>query len=164
MVSISHEVHSSWLMYSFLKIDRPAQPTDGVILYQRSNGTVKISWTSNQTDGIDHSYKIIIRNMTTSTPQVVVNVSLQVPCYVVTMCGEFSVQLKAVNGAGESEPSDTVRVSLPLLPDVTPVNNSLSHHVWKSSGEVFVQILYEVSICTCNQSARYFLSSVCISS
>ena len=60
-------------------------------------------------------------------------------------CGEFDIQVIAVNGAGQSAPSNTVRVSLPLLPDITPVSQSLKHRVWKVDGRIMVLITFEVS-------------------
>ena len=51
-------------------------------------------------------------------------------------CGTFLAYVKAVNGAGESNPSSNV--SIPSLPDIGPVTASLSHQVWKHDGETRV--------------------------
>ena len=51
-------------------------------------------------------------------------------------CGTFLAYVKAVNGAGESDPSSNV--SIPSLPDIGPVTASLSHQVWKHDGEIRV--------------------------
>ena len=126
---------------------RPQQPTAVMEEYLQSSGSVKLSWTANLTDGVNHSFTITIRNVTTSTPNTVVYEAVQQPYYVLSRCGTFEVQVQAVNGAGESEPSKIVKVSLPLLPDISPVSNSLRHRVYKSNGEIMVQISFEVSFC-----------------
>ena len=54
-----------------------------------------------------------------------------------------SAYVKAVNGAGESDPSNNV--TIPSLPDIAPVTASLRHQVWKSDGEIMVSVSFEVS-------------------
>ena len=58
-------------------------------------------------------------------------------------CGTFLAFIKAVNGAGESDPSNNV--SIPSLPDIGPVTASLTHQVWKNNSEIRVNISFEVS-------------------
>ena len=59
-----------------------------------------------------------------------------------TNCGLFLAYVIAVNGAGESDPSDNV--SIPSLPDIRPVTESLTHQVWKYNGEIRVNISFKV--------------------
>ena len=55
-----------------------------------------------------------------------------------------SAYITAVNGAGESDPSNNV--TIPSLPDIGPVTASLNHRVWKSAGgEIMVNVSFEVS-------------------
>ena len=61
-------------------------------------------------------------------------------------CGTFLAYVKAVNGAGESDPSNNV--SIPSLPDIGPVTASLTHQVWKHDEEIRVNVSFEV---------RYFI-------
>ena len=56
---------------------------------------------------------------------------------------KYSVYVKTVNGAGESDPSNNV--SIPSLPDIGPVIASLTHQVWKCDGEIRVNISFQVS-------------------
>ena len=58
----------------------------------------------------------------------------------IATCGLAFV--KAVNGAGESDPSNNV--SIPSLPDIGPVTASLTHQVWKCYGEIRVNISFQV--------------------
>ena len=56
-------------------------------------------------------------------------------------CSAF---VTAVNGAGESDPSNNV--TIPSLPDIGPVTASLSHQVWKSAGgEIVVNVSFKVT-------------------
>ena len=105
-----------------------------------------MSWTANLTEGVDHNFTIVIYNVTTATPRIVVQETVMLTHFVFDRCGDFDVQVRAVNRAGESEPSDSVRVSLPLLPDTTQVSDSLDHRIWKSSGQIIVQIQFKVGI------------------
>ena len=58
----------------------------------------------------------------------------------IATCGLAFV--KAVNGAGESDPSNNV--SIPSLPDIGPVTASLTHQVWKYDGEIRVNVSFQV--------------------
>ena len=53
----------------------------------------------------------------------------------------FLAFVKAVNGAGESDHSNNV--SIPSLPDIRPVTDSLTHQVWKHDGEIRVNISFD---------------------
>ena len=115
--------------------------------YLRNNGTVKLSWIANVTEGVNYSYTVIIHNVTIiSSSVVVVNETVFVPYFLFEQCGEFDAQVKVVNGAGESKLSETVRFSLLLLPEIQPLSDSLSHRVWKSNGDMMVLIIFEVSL------------------
>ena len=99
------------------------------------------------TEGVNHSYTVIIHNVTIpSAPFVVVNEAIVMPNFLFEQCGEFDIQVKAINRAGESKLSEPVRCSLPLLPDIQPMSNSLSHRVWKTNSEIMVQIYFEVRL------------------
>ena len=102
----------------------------------------------NLTQGVDHNYTIVIHNVTTTLSQMVEYKTVAKMYILFEKCGRFDVQVRAINGAGESEPSDTVRLSLPLLPDIQPVSDSLQHKLWKLSGhgQVMLQIQFEVTM------------------
>ena len=57
-------------------------------------------------------------------------------------CGLFLAFVKAVNGAGESDPSNDVNI--PSLPNIGPVTASLTYQEWKHDGEIRVNISFEV--------------------
>ena len=123
---------------------RPLRPSLELPQYMRDSGSVNLSWTANVTEGVDHNYTIVIHNVTSTSQEVIIETTTSLH-YMFYKCGEFDVQVIAVNGAGQSAPSNTVWVSLPLLPDITPVSQSLNHRVWKVDGRIMVLITFEVS-------------------
>ena len=123
----------------------PSQPFIESPQYLRSNGSVKLSWLANLTEGVDHNYTIIIHNVTSITPVLIVNETVVVLYYLFEQCGDFDVQVRTVNKAGESKFSNTVKLFLPLLPLIQPVSNSLMYTAWKSASTVMVKIKFEVS-------------------
>ena len=132
-------------MLLFWVLGRPLQPSLELPQYLRDSGSVNLSWTANVTEGVDHNYTIVIHNVTSTANEAQIqNETTTSLHYMLEKCGEFDVQVIAVNGAGQSAPSNTVRVSLPLLPDITPVSQSLKHRVWKENGIITLQINFEV--------------------
>ena len=61
-------------------------------------------------------------------------------------CDVYSFQVTAVNDAGASEPSEIITRSLPLPPDLSPVEDSLHHSLVKGAGEVILSVMFNVSI------------------
>ena len=89
--------------------------------------------------GVTHTYIIVFDACVAETTK---------PYYVLkknisdTKCSAYVI---AVNGAGESDPSNNV--SIPLLPDIEPVTASLTHQVWKQDGEIRVNVSFQVRHC-----------------
>ena len=127
---------------------RPLQPSLELPQYLRDSGSVNLSWTANVTEGVDHNYTIVIHNVTSTSQGEIFETTTSLH-YMLDKCGELDIHVIAVNGAGQSSPSNTVRVSLPLLPDITPVSQSLKHRVWKENGSITLQINFEVSTNDC---------------
>ena len=97
----------------FLSLTDPSsQPLIETPQHIRRNGSVKLSWILwivkfNISEAVDHSYTVIIHNVTKdSAPLVVVNETAVVSNYISGQCGDFEVQVKAVNRAGESQLSE----------------------------------------------------------
>ena len=98
---------------------------------------------------MEQNYSITIRDMVLSE-DVTITETVH-PHYIFSremfavMCHTFDVSIKAVNGAGESDPSKNVTFVLPSLPDIiTPVTASLRYQVWKYDGEIVAMISFEV--------------------
>ena len=120
-------------------LDSPSPPENVSVQYTEVFGQINISWTATPAMVVDQNYTIYfdsqaigiteryyIYNQNTSDSKIV-----------------CSVYVTAVNGAGESDPSNNV--TIPSLPDIGPVTASLSHQVWKSAGgEIIVKVSFKV--------------------
>ena len=107
----------------------------------QETGAIKlfnISWTATNLLGVNQSYKI------TFDYDSVFETFQTFYIYQQSMFGIRCIAcVTAVNGAGKSDPSDNV--TIPSLPDIEPVTASLTHQVWKSNGQIMVNVSFEVS-------------------
>ena len=143
-------------------LGRPSPPMYLSVQYVKGDNVINISWTATTMMGVNQSYIIVFNGayMIKTTELYYTCQDQQITPYV--KCGTFLAFVKAVNEAGESDPSNNV--SIPSLPDVGPVTASLKHQVWKYDGEIRVNVsfqvrgvFYSVSI---TLSARYFSVSL----
>ena len=111
-----------------------------LVQYNRTHNFINISWTANTIFGVEQNYTITFNTYVAETTQLTYYVYQMNTFYI--RCGTFAF-IKAVNGAGESDPSNNV--SIPSLPDIGPVTASLTHQVWKHDGQIRVNISFEVS-------------------
>ena len=104
---------------------------------------LNISWTVTIMTGVNQTYNIVFDALTIKTANTH-HIFYQEITSADPMgnCGSFLAYVKAVNGAGESDPSNNV--SIPSLPDIGPVTTSLTHHVWKHDGEIRVNVSFQV--------------------
>ena len=120
-------------------IDRPSRPKNVSVQYDAAIQLLNISWTMTFVMGVEQNYTIVFDTHMVNTTQ------LYCVHYLGALadnCGDFLAFVKAVNGAGESDPSNNV--SIPSLPDIGPVTASLTHQVWKYDGEIRVNVSFEV--------------------
>ena len=89
---------------------------------------------------VDHNYTLCFDTNAFVTTNSTFYVEYQNTSDSVLLCSAY---VTAVNGAGESDPSNNV--TIPSLPDIGPVTASLTHQVWKFSGEIMVNVSFEVS-------------------
>ena len=108
------------------------------------NGNLlNISWTATTMTGVNQSYIIVFDEhiIQTTYPHYIFYQEIT-SADPTANCGLFLAYVKAVNGAGESDPSNNVSIS--SLPDIGPVTASLTHQVWKHDGEIRVNISFQV--------------------
>ena len=100
---------------------------------------INISWTTKVFARVNQNYTVQFESHRAKTTQLYYITKL----YTFTgRCGVFLAYVTAVNGAGESDPSNNV--TIPSLPDIGPVTASLTHKVWKSGGKIMVNMSFEV--------------------
>ena len=103
---------------------------------------INITWTTANIFGVDHNYTIQFDTHSAETTQPYYITQLESISFA-SHCGEFLAHVTAVNGAGESDPSNNVII--PSLPDIGPVTATLTHEVWKSaSGDIMVSVSFQV--------------------
>ena len=61
-----------------------------------------------------------------------------------TSCDVYSLQVTAVNGAGTGTPSEIITRSLPSLPDISPVQDSLQHSLVRTASGVTLSVTFNV--------------------
>ena len=73
-----------------------------------------------------------------------------------TSCDVYSFQVTAVNGAGTGTLSDIITRSLPSLPDISPVQDSLQHSLVRTADGIVLEVTFNVcymhfykNTCTC---------------
>ena len=102
---------------------------------------INISWTATTIPGVNQTYIVAFESNIIKTTELFYTYNDQRIISNV-QCDIFLAYVKAVNGAGESDPSNNV--SIPSLPDIGPVTASLTHQVWKQDGEIRVNVSFEV--------------------
>ena len=90
--------------------------------------------------GVEHNYTVNFGSYKVETAELYLIHQLST---LATQCSIFLAYVRAVNGAGESDPSNNV--TIPSLPDIEPVTASLTHQVWKSNGQIMVNVSFQVS-------------------
>ena len=128
-------------------LDSPLSPENVSVQFTEVLGRVNISWTATPVMGVDQNYTIYFDSERCDTGVTLFNYYIyqqntsdsKIRC---------SVYVTAVNGAGESDPSNSV--TIPSLPDIGSVTASLSHQVWKSAGGwIMVNVSFKVTYIIC---------------
>ena len=122
----------------------PPQTPVNISLHPFSAEAVNVSWQFPPTNrNIPTSFKLTVMQLSiTQVQQAQETFHVFLPTG--SPCEEFRFQVTARNGAGVSEPSETVAAHLPLLPDMSTVESTLQQSVVKSEGEVRALITHQV--------------------
>ena len=126
-------------------LGRPSPPTQVSVRNARGANLINISWTATTMTGVNQSYIIVFDAHVIETTHLTtsfIKKSHQQILFIIANCDLYLAYVKAVNGAGESDPS--TNVSIPSLPDIGPVTVSLTHQVWKYDGDIRVNVSFEV--------------------
>ena len=122
--------------------DRPTSPE--IILsvsfvHNENLSFTIISWTAATMMTVAQNYTLVFDSHTVETTRLY-HIYYQKTTNSLIDC---IVYVTAVNGAGESDPSNNV--TIPSLPDIGPVTDSLTHQVWKSGCEIMINVSFGVS-------------------
>ena len=122
-----------------INADRPLPPQNVKVDTTEVQNVVNISWTAVTMMGVNQTYIVTLARDKFETTQFYHIYKLST---FAKGCSMFLAIVKAMNGAGESDPSNIV--TIPSLPDIGPVTASLTHQVWKVIGDIMVIILFQV--------------------
>lgn len=125
-----------------LNIGSPSAPT-GLVATENGLGSLNITWSL---DGVAVLFTLTATNPNAS-PIVVSGIPDQYYIFTVenvTSCDIYSFQVIAVNDAGSSDTSEIITRSLPSIPEISAVENSLSHSLAKTADGITLTVTFEV--------------------
>ncbi len=61
----------------------------------------------------------------------------------------MTFQITSFNAAGVSDPSEIITRSLPSLPDISQVEDSLQHSLVNTEDGITLNVTFDVSMCSC---------------
>ena len=128
----------------------PSTPAD-LAATENGVGSLNISWSLVTIEGVAVTFTVTVTNLNdSSTGPMEPEVSgIQDQHYIFTLedstsCDVYSFQVTAVNGAGTGTPSETITRSLPSLPDISPVQDSLQHSIVRTASGVTLSVTFNV--------------------
>ena len=133
-----HAVYKVTCLLKLYFIGPPSPPENVSLSLTSSEKCYNISWSVSTTTGVNQAYIVVFDTFVVKATEP----------YVIFQQNTTNIQcnayVKAVNGASESDPSKNV--SIPSLPDVRAVTDSLTHQVWKCHGDIRVNISFQVRV------------------
>ena len=133
----------------------PSTPAD-LAATENGVGSLNISWSLVTTEGVAVTFTVTVTNLNDSnTGPICMEVvsGIQDQHYIFTLedstsCDVYSFQVTAVNGAGTGTPSEIITRSLPSLPDISPVQDSLQHSLVRTASGVTLSVTFNVRTIT----------------
>ena len=125
----------------------PSTPTD-LAATENGVGSLNISWSLVTIEGVAVNFTVTVTNLNDSSTPMEVS-GIQDQHYILTLedstsCDVYSFQVTAVNGAGTGTPSEIITRSLPSLPDISPVQDSLQHSLVRTASGVTLSVSFNV--------------------
>ena len=125
----------------------PSTPAD-LEATENGVGSLNISWSLVTIEGVAVTFTVTVTNLNDSSTGSMEVSGIQVQHYIFTLedstsCDVYSFQVTAVNGAGTGTPSQIITRSLPSLPDISPVQNSL-HSLVRTASGVTLSVTFNV--------------------
>ena len=131
-------------IYSISHAGPPLTPADLATTENRV-GSLNISWSLVIIEGVAVNFTVTVTHTNLSS-----EVSgIQDQHYIFTIedstsCDVYSFQVTATNSAGTGTPSQIITRSLPSLPDISPVQDSLQHSLVRTASGVTLSITFNV--------------------
>ena len=110
-------------------------------------GSLQISWSLNNADNVSVDFVLTATNVADSSETIVMRMSQLnsvIPFSDTTSCNTYSIQVVANNSAGQGPPSDIIIRSVPSLPEISAVEESLQHTLRRTSSGVTLDVTFDV--------------------
>ena len=126
----------------------PSSPAD-LAATGNGVGSLNISWSLVTIEGVAMTFTVTVTNLNDSSTGPMEVSGIQDQHYIFTLedstsCDVYSFQVTAVNGAGTGTPSQIITRSLPSLPDISPVQDSLQHSLVRTASGVTMSVTLNV--------------------
>ena len=127
----------------------PSTPAD-LAATENGVGSLNISWSLVTIEGVAVTFTVTVMNLNDSSTGTMEVSGIQDQHYIFTLedstsCDVYSFQVTAVNGAGTNS-SDIITRSLPSLPDISPVQDSLQHSLLRTESGVSLSVTFNVCV------------------
>ena len=128
----------------------PSTPAD-LAATENGVGSLNISWSLVTIEGVAVNFTMTVTNLNDSSTGPMEVSEIQDQHYIFTLgdntsCDVYSFQVTAVNGAGTGTPSEIITRSLPSLPDISPVQDSLQHSLVRTASGITLSVTCNVRI------------------
>ena len=100
-------------------------------------------------EGVAVNFTVTVTNLNDSSTGPMEVSGIQDQHYIFTLedstsCDVYSFQVTAMNGAGTGTPSEIITRSLPSLPDISPVQDSLQHSLVRTADGIVLEVTFNV--------------------
>ncbi len=129
----------------------PSSPTN-ITLSVTAVNSLRVEWSSSIIKGgVDPQFILTVTNLNSSSSQPLVIPNITTQHYNFTMegdpssCDVYTFQITALDDAGASDPSEIITRSLPSLPDIFQVEDSLQHSLVNTEDGITLNVTFNVS-------------------
>ena len=145
---IPEHVYTSLTCNTHSNSGPPSTPAD-LAATENGVGSLNISWSLVTIEGVAVNFTVTVMNLNDSSTGPMEVSGIQDQHYIFTLedstsCDVYSFQVTAVNGAGTGTPSQIITRSLPSLPDISPVQDSLQHSLVRTASGVTLSVTFNV--------------------
>ena len=147
MHSLFLPLHFSCAVSALVHTGPPSSPAD--LAAENGVGSLNISWSLITIEGVAVNFTVTVTNLNDSSTGPMEVSGIQDQNYIFTLedstsCDVYSFQVTAVNGAGTGTPSEIITRSLPSLPDISPVQDTLHHSLVRTASGVTLTVTFNV--------------------
>ncbi len=127
----------------------PSSPTN-ITLIENGVSSIRMEWSSPMIEGVNLKFILTVTNLNSSSSQPLVITNNTTQHYNFTMegnpssCDVYAFQITALNGAGASDSSEIITRSLPSLPDISQVEDSLQHSLVNTEDGIKLNVTFNV--------------------